>query len=355
MNHNLAIHFFEQEYGKLFCDSPASFEPWGRYRISFIIAARPEQIPYVALNSLRALNLSRERFEIIVAYGNRPALQRNQAARQATGNFLYFLDDDTTVSHTNLACLDQTLRQFAVNPNELILGGPVVLPPSAEPFEKALGLAFASPLGIGPYRFRYSREGEARFATERDLILANLLISRDLFLQSEGFKEDLYPGEENQWLKRVTAAGIRPLYHPQFAAYRRQRASFKTVFQLGLTYGEGRAKHFFEHVQPLDLILLAPSILVGFTIYAMLTNSVLIAGLVFGYFAAIVVASVTLSKFSGALFKFTGIFTLLHYGYGLGFLKGLLFKKTRRPPAGRVEIKFHNLKNLLQPPALGLS
>lgn len=330
-------------------DLPGQSEPGVGFKISFIIAARPGQVPYVALRALRALKLPKERFEILVAYGKKPARQRNQAARQASGDFLYFLDDDSGVSSANLACLESVLQEFAVSPDRLVLGGPVVLPPSSSQFEEAMGIAFASPLGIGPYRFRYSAEGPARYATERDLILANLIVSRSLFLASEGFQEDLYPGEENQWLKRVTATGIKPIYHPNFICHRHQREGLAEVLRLGFHYGRGRAKHFFEHLQPLDLLLLAPSSLVVTLALALVTRSLVAWALLTVYLVTVLAASLVLGRFQRPTLSLLGIFPLLHFGYGLGFMRGW-FAPKKKLAVEEVDIELHSLKSLFQRP-----
>ncbi len=56
-------------------------------------------------------------------------------------------------------------------------------------------------------RARYRAVGGRRRCGEKELILCNLLLSRKVFLSNGGFREDLYPNEENEFLNRLLAGG----------------------------------------------------------------------------------------------------------------------------------------------------
>ncbi|HEY5974070.1 MAG TPA: glycosyltransferase family A protein, partial [Geobacteraceae bacterium] len=78
-------------------------------RISVIIPVKPGIVP-TALAALRAVDYPDDLYEVFVAEGRRPSGQRNRAAAAASGDILYFLDDDSLVTTDCMARLD---RHFA--------------------------------------------------------------------------------------------------------------------------------------------------------------------------------------------------------------------------------------------------
>jgi hypothetical protein len=54
-----------------------------------------------------------------------------------------------------------------------------------------------------------------REAGEKDLILCNLMVCREAFLELGGFDPRLYPNEENEFLNRFNDSGRRAVYVPE--------------------------------------------------------------------------------------------------------------------------------------------
>ena len=327
------------------------------HKFSFIIPARPGCYPRVAIEALRRQGIPNAETEVLISYGLRPSVQRNEAAARATGEFLYFLDDDSEVDAANLALIPDLIERFGVPADQLVAGGAIALPHGTSDFQRSLYFALSSSLGMGPYRSRVRPLGEPRFSCERNLILANLIVSRRLFLESKGFDARLYPGEECQWLKRVAAAGVRPIYHPGLVCYRPHRPDTRAVFHMGYSYGAGRARHFFEGVRPLDILLAVPSGLVLVTALAVLGHVPSQAALLL-YASVVILAAVAAvwGKHSwrqriGHTFRTAGLLPVIHYGYGLGFLVGMTRKIVRwSHPETLADVHLHRV----QPFALDL-
>ena len=81
----------------------------------------------MAVTAAFKLHYPPELLEIVVARGCQPAAQRNAAMRQAQGDLIYFLDDDTQPDADNL---QRAVPRFA-EPKVQMVGGPNLCPANA--------------------------------------------------------------------------------------------------------------------------------------------------------------------------------------------------------------------------------
>lgn len=207
------------------------------HTFSIIIPVKPGG--YVAAcDHLRKIMPDDPRYEIILAEGCAPSRQRNLAAREATGDILYFLDDDSQVSPENL---DECIRCMS-DPLAAVVGGPSLTPSDDTWLQQLFGHALSSSFGSGGVTNRYRVRGITRKTTDKELILCNLAVKRSIFSDSGGFNESLYPNEENEFLERVTSAGFSLIYSPSFHVFRSQRQSLPAFVRQMFNYGRGRAQ-----------------------------------------------------------------------------------------------------------------
>ncbi|CAH2032034.1 glycosyltransferase [Trichlorobacter ammonificans] len=204
---------------------------------SIVIPVKPGVVPQ-AVKRLSPLAQSREALELLVAEGTCPSRQRNEAVRQARGEIVYFLDDDSLVPPD---CLQRLAGHFA-DPAVAAVGGPSLTPTDDSLLQRAIGAALASPLGAGGVCNRYRSTGTVRRTTERELILCNLAVRREVFLACGGFDERLYPNEENEFLDRLAATDSLLLHDPLLTVQRSQRASLTAFLYQMFRYGRGRAQ-----------------------------------------------------------------------------------------------------------------
>ena len=197
--------------------------------ISVIIPVKPGG--YVrALGALKGVDYPMDRLEVIVAEGRQPSVQRNRAAREAKGEILYFLDDDSLAP----AGLFKEVATRYGDPEVSGVGGPIITSPTDGFLRKGFGLALSSPFGGSSIRARYKRLGVERRGTENELILANLSFRKSVFLGAGGFNENLYPNEENELLNKLTSEKKIFLYVPDAWLYRSQRPNSQGVLKAGV-------------------------------------------------------------------------------------------------------------------------
>ncbi len=303
---------------------------------SFIIPVKPGGT-VKALKVLRQITSQKHPHEILVAEGSQPSRQRNLAAQQARGDILYFLDDDSMVSTDCLVHCAGALE----DPSVAVAGGPSLTPPGDSPLQRLFGCALSSPFGAGGVRNRYRSTGSARETTERELILCNLAIRRDVFLANGGLDERLYPNEENELLDRIHAAGHKLVHVPLMWVQRSQRATLRAFCRQMFSYGRGRGQQTVI-AGPGSLASFMPLALVLYlALFPLLPASMLRRLPAIAYMA--LDAFFTLAAMAGsggfpAVFLLA-LFPLMHCANGIGLLYGLLGGKPRRTSGGEVAIR----------------
>jgi succinoglycan biosynthesis protein ExoA len=275
-----------------------------------------------ALEALCSLVPQSYPYEILVAEGSEPSRQRNLAAEKAQGDILYFLDDDSEVVAD---CLAQCASVMEC-PGFAVAGGPSITPDSDSCLQQLFGSALASPFGSGGVRNRYRSTGTVRETTERELILCNLTIRRDIFLAVGGFDERLYPNEENELLDRIGELGQKLVHIPTMLVHRSQRKTAGAFCRQMFSYGKGRAQQTLIAVpgSPVSFLPL------GFVLYIIIFP-LLPAGLIwklpaFAYLLLDIIFTLAIISSSGrisAILLFC-LFPLMHVANGIGLLYGFI-------------------------------
>ena len=298
---------------------------------SFIIPVKPGII-VKALTALRQLDAGVFPHEILIVEGRQPSRQRNIAACEAKGDILYFLDDDSLITVTGLAHCAATLNDTSV----AVVGGPSLTPPTDSRLQKLFGRALSSLFGAGGIRNRYRVTGISRVTTEKELILCNMAIRRNVFVGSGGLNERLYPNEENELLDRVAAAGHKIMHIPAMAIYRSQRLSLKAFVRQIFSYGRGRAQQTIiagfsslSSFVPMMFVLYLLSI--PFLPSSVFWKLPLILYVVLDLVATCAVILHTKEPYHVLL---SMIFPLMHCSNGCGLMYGFLGGKPKLQPGG---------------------
>jgi succinoglycan biosynthesis protein ExoA len=287
---------------------------------SFIIPVKPGGF-VAALESLRHIAASPSQYEVLIAEGCSPSRQRNAAAREAQGEIIFFIDDD---SHVSVDCL-RICTQILEDQTVAVVGGPSLTPASDSLLQQLIGNALSSLLGAGAVRNRYRASGVTRSTTEKELILCNLAIRRNIFIDSGGFDERLYPNEENELLDRIVSHGMKLVHAPEMAIRRSQRRTLRLFIRQMFSYGRGRAQQtliagpgtIIGFVPLLFLLYLCLLPLFPFTRFT-LAPLIIYLSLVLGFSAAAVVTSGLLSRL-----LLIPLYPLMHISNGWGLLCGL--------------------------------
>lgn len=225
--------------------------------LTIIIAAPPEQETLASFESLKRWPPLETPVEVLIARGRMPSIQRNVAAGQALGEWLYFLDDDSVVDGQTI----EKLKAWCDHHNAAVVGGPNICPDSCSFLQSVFSVLLGSALTFGPSRSRYVPTGTVRLSNEKELILCNLLIRKHSFAKAGKFDESLYPNEENALMESIANNGGQLWYDPSFCVWRYPRKTLKAFFQMLFRYGRGRAQQFRKYPSSGSLLNMAPSLL----------------------------------------------------------------------------------------------
>jgi succinoglycan biosynthesis protein ExoA len=185
--------------------------------------------------------------------------------------------------------------------------------------------ALSSLLGAGAVRNRYRASGVTRITTDKELILCNLAIRRNVFIESGGFDERLYPNEENELLDRIVSRGLKLIHAPGMAIHRSQRRTLGLFIRQMFSYGRGRAQQTLI-AGPGTIISFAP---LFFLLYLVLLPVLPLTRLtltpLFTYLTLVLSFSASAVITSGALSRvlLIPLYPLMHISNGWGLFCGL--------------------------------
>jgi cellulose synthase/poly-beta-1,6-N-acetylglucosamine synthase-like glycosyltransferase len=168
------------------------------------------------------------------------------------------------------------------------------------------------------------------------------------------FDEEIGLGEDDELNWRVVKAGYKILFTPGIEFFYYARPTLKALFRQYLWYGDGRTLVLRKHPDYLRIKHLIPAAFVMALVLCLSLAFVstrgryLLAGLLVAYAVGLLVASASLAKEKGWRYfpRFLASFSVMHLGYGLGFLRGswnywVLAKQARfsipKPSAERAE------------------
>ena len=309
---------------------------------SFILISKSEKNLEKSVEALKCIIQKYNiHSEIICSIGNNPSTQRNEAAKVAKGAWLYFLDDDSILDPDSHKQFRLALEKFS---EAMVFGGPSLLcHEDKSNWQEAIQLVFCSDFGVGPIKSRYLSIGVVRESSEKELILCNMIINKDFFLQNGGFNEALYPNEENEFLSRIDKKG-QMIYSPLIIVYRRHRKNLKSFFLQMVHYGKGRTKHLlfssdysdYVYFLPLAIILLA-------VVPTLFTARPIFLFYIFSAYLFLILPTCLINLFykrSIITFLMSLLaFCICHLGYSLGLLLG--FIKKAPVPNKEVKISFY--------------
>lgn len=300
--------------------------------ISVIIPVRDSESTPQVLQSLLTIDYPLDRIEILIAEGNCPSLQRNRAASVASGEILYFLDDD---SMADIDLFRFATRSFR-DPTVALVGGPSEIVTEGSLIQRSIGYVLGSYFATANVRCRYRSIGRfEQEGTEQNLILCNLAVRRQVFLGENGLDERLYPNEENEFLNRLRRQGHRAIYNPKMVVSRPHRSSLMEFFTQMCRYGRGRMEHFFLQPRFVNPIYFLPLAFLFYLIslpFALITwgNTLLswiyLSPLVI-YAEGVAVTSLRILAEEydwPSMLLVPWLFPIVHVSYGMGIISGLL-------------------------------
>jgi glycosyltransferase involved in cell wall biosynthesis len=258
---------------------------------------------------------------------------RNLGAREAAGEYVYFLDDDAVPPPDLFRVLAEKLRE---HPDADVLGGPNLTPPDSPPFERCVGYVLSSVWGAGRMSARYRSAGGDRPADDRSLILCNLLVRRSLFADGTArFDETFHYNEENLLLEDLRRLGRRIVHCPDLVVQHRRRGTWAGYLVQVWNSGVGRGRMTVRRPFSFRPAFAAPSALLAGAAAAPFVAGVWLRGPLAVYLAATAVHAALSLRAGFSAAGAARVFALTvagHLAYGAGFLAGLLREAV---PSGR--------------------
>lgn len=269
-----------------------------------------------------------------------PGAARNQALELATGEWIFFADDDICIEED---FFNHFLQLTQERPSYSVLGGPNLNPSDSNLFQQLSGYVLGSYFASFYCAQRYRLKKERLDVDDTALTLCNLFVRRSALSQVR-FSPELICAEENSLLAELAKNGQRFLSHPELKVFHERRVDYKKFSAQIRKYGYGRGQLMLQgqiqwfHLLPLLSFLFAISSL----FLPALRWPVIFSGSI--YLIGLVAATVTLLvrhqqsfrhflKVSGLIFS-----VHLHYALGLssGFFSTLLEKPAKTEISERV-------------------
>lgn len=282
-------------------------------------------------NSLKYPKLTKKSFGCYVG----PAEKRDYGAKIAKGEILAFIDDD---AYPDKNWLKNMIVHFR-NTRIAGVGGPGVTPPNVPWKEEASGWAQASPIGAGPYIYRFHHKKKQWVD---DYPSMNLAVRKNDFNKIKGFDSNFWPGEDTKLCLDLThKLNKKIIYDPNVLVFHHRRPLWIPHLRQNGNYGLHRG--FFARILPqtsLRVIYFLPSLMVLgliFTIASLFYTGVIISylrltsiTLFITYFFILAYNALWVfnesKKTNQAILSIPVIF-ITHLWYGVRFIQGLLFVK----------------------------
>lgn len=297
--------------------------------ISVIIPAESSLARISVLDYLNKMDYPQENIEIILSIGNWPSAQRNQAAGLAKGDILYFFNRNTQLQP------DLFKKMVSIINRETKLagvGGVDITPQGNSYMQHLFGYAMGSYFAHWKMRARYIQVGRERVASENELLLSNMAIKRDIFLEAGGFNEELYPNEENELINRISKMGYKFIYSPDIRIYRDRRSNIFKFIRQFYCYGQGRLNQINIEGALNNLQFLIPLFFLLYFISLFFVGNSRIVFIPFiVYIVLAAIDSIYLSsKNKKNLIILPAIYLIMHFSYACGMLSGICKNITKK-------------------------
>jgi len=323
-------------------------------KVSFIIPVLNEEKTIKnCLESILNLDYPKEKIEILISEGpsndntnkiikdysrnnniiilqnptGNTSIGRNICIENSTGDYIMNYSGHVIAEKNLLKILALKLKE---SNKEIVAVGCSNISPEKQNFiGKVSGIAFSSFMGGKNFFVQ-----NAEFENERYSDHISFACYRKKPVNEVGnFDPEFWCGQDAELDLRLIKAGYKILYTPETKVYHFKRNTLKSLFRQMYRYGIARAKMIKKHPKTLKMIhLIGPGFIIGTILIVLLTLIRIlplwfIPILVLAYVLLSIVSSSQVTKKPSFIISSIVFYFLIHSGYGLGFLRGIIYSK----------------------------
>ena len=316
--------------------------------ISIIIPIRNEEDKiFSTLNSIINQNYQSDRIEIIISDGcsydntiniikeiasqdsrikiinndyNIVSSGFNLGLNEAKGDIIVRVDGHCEISSNYISCCVALLKSKDAD----IVGG-CIKTESNGIIGRAISIAQSSLFGVGGVKFRNSSCNTATYVDT----LPFGAHCREVFSDIGGYDEEMIYNQDDEFNLRATIAGKKIWMDPSIITKYYSRSSYGKLFKQYFNYGCFKVRGIQKRKQVISIRHIIPSIFVmvlsGAFILGYSLNQSWVSFSVFIFYLIInILSSIYISPKTSSIPMVFVSFWILHLGYGLGFIWGLL-------------------------------
>jgi succinoglycan biosynthesis protein ExoA len=255
----------------------------------------------------------------------------NSGIREARGRYIAIMGAHAHYARDYLIASLQVSEQTGADN----VGGSMICVGNSA-LQKAIAAAHHSPFAVGGARWHnVIYEGPA------DTLFGGFY-RREIFDRIGLFDETLVRNQDDELNLRLTLAGGRIWHSPRIKSWYHPRASLAALFRQYMQYGYWKVQIIRKHGRPASIRHLVPPFFVsgmlGLLALGFFSTSSLWLALIL--IATYCICDTVAAALTAVRTNFRNFFTLLavfpcyHFGYGVGFLRGVIdFIVLRRAPA----------------------
>jgi succinoglycan biosynthesis protein ExoA len=319
--------------------------------VSVVIPVRNEEAHIsTVLGQLEAQDYPRDRLEVLVADGNstdgtreivaeyskaasmairclanpkqRSSAGRNVGARNAKGDFVFFIDGHCVIPDRGL--IRTAVRLFERTGADCLSRPQPLLPDRDSAFQRVLADVRATRLGHGTDSTIYN----TRYEGPVDPSSAGAMYRKSVFEKIGYYDEHFDACEDVEFNKRVWKAGLKSYTSPGLTVFYRPRGSFSSLWRQMLRYGRGRCRLIRKHPDAFTISQIIPAMFLLWVIGGALASlvspsmSLLYSGSTVLYLIVVLAYSVSLGWRFGRAHGMLAplVYPTIHLGLGAGFL-----------------------------------
>jgi len=255
------------------------------------------------------------------------AIGRNSCIDQSTGNYLMNYSGHVTAKKNLLNVLIKKHQELSSNVASV--GCANVSPEKQNFVARTSAAVFSSFIG-GKNVFVQNAEFDEERYTDH---ISFALYKKKPVVEVGKFDPNFWCGQDAELDLRLIQKGYKIIFTPDTKVYHYKRSTLKALFKQMYRYGIARAKMSKKHPKTLKLFhLIGTSFIFGIILILLITFLQFIppwmpALLAVLYIVASMVSTSTVTKKIGSILASPLFAFLIHSGYGLGFLRGLIYGK----------------------------